>query len=123
MIEKSESHPEISEAKEECCEVQPKRLSSFRGRGEEKFGFHPDEQQKEKSPKNFCSVSKEKETKDGCDESQLKRKTESESISDGDEVKHVGSSTGSNENVVHPSECQIENSASTDFDEIDFVDT
>lgn len=26
------------------------------------------------------------------------RKTESESISDGDEVKHVGSSTGSNEN-------------------------
>ena len=33
--------------------------------------FHPDEQQKEKSPKNFCSVSKEKETKDGCDESQL----------------------------------------------------
>ncbi|XP_078328462.1 uncharacterized protein LOC144623736 isoform X6 [Crassostrea virginica] len=72
MIEKSASHPEISEAKEECCEVQPKRLSSFRGRGDEKFGFHPDEQQKEKSPKNFCSVSKEKETKDGCDESQLK---------------------------------------------------
>ena len=25
--------------------------------------------------------------------------------------------------VVHPSECQIENSASTDFDEIDFVNT
>ena len=25
QIEKSASHPEISEAKEECCEVQPKR--------------------------------------------------------------------------------------------------
>ena len=37
------------------------------------FRFHPDEQQKEKLPRNFCSILKEKETKDGCDESQLIR--------------------------------------------------
>nr|XP_022296603.1 uncharacterized protein LOC111106281 isoform X2 [Crassostrea virginica] len=86
---------------------------------------HPDEQQKGKSesgPEMSAASGKKKKPKKDGGKVNPKEKAESQSESDGDEVKHVGFSTGSDENVVHPPEHQMEESASSDFDKIDSVD-